>query len=73
MKHEEQRNYTQHTETKKSRVMILIFDSLKFRPEALHEEQQKQQKILLMLTSTIHNEIIIDLNLWPPKIEVQPS
>lgn len=53
--------------------MTLIFDSLKFRPEALHEQQQKQQKILLMLTSTIHNEIIIDLNLWPPKIEVQPS
>ena len=28
-------------ETKKARVMILMFDNLKFRPGTLHEKQQK--------------------------------
>ena len=52
--------------------MILIFENLKFRPRTLCTQQEKQQqKIFLMLTANIHNEIIISINLCPPKTQMQ--
>ena len=50
---------------RKARVMILICDNLKFRPGTLCEQQQNNENIFLMLTATIHNEIIIDFNFVP--------
>ena len=52
---------------KKARVMILIYDNLKFRPRALCEQQQNNESIFLILTAIIHSEIIVDLNLCPSK------
>ena len=50
---------------RKARVMILTCDNLKFRPGTLREQQQNNENIFLMLTATIHNEIIIDFNFVP--------
>lgn len=54
-----------------SKGRILIFDSLTFRPGVFNEQQKtvtkKKTKTLLMFTITVHNEIIIDVNLHPPK------
>ena len=50
---------------RKARVMILTCDNLKFRPGTLCEQQQNNENIFLMLTATIHNEIIIDFNFVP--------